>query len=81
MESHKPFWVLTKLGDNGMPVICSSQHPDRTPEKYDISIGQACVEKNWLSGNIIDIAEKVSLSEGWHIFAFADWLEGMGVSL
>jgi hypothetical protein len=65
---------MTKLGDNGMPIICSSDHPDRTPEKYDIQIGQSCFEKNWKANRLVDISKLVPLTQGYQVFAFRDWL-------
>jgi len=75
------FWVLTKLGDNGMPIICSSDHPDRDPEKYDIKIGQSCFEKNWQANRLVDISERVPLTQGHYVFAFKEWLDEAGISL
>lgn len=78
MESH---WILTKLGNAGMPIICSSEHPDRTPEKYDVQIGQACFEKNYLNGSLVNIADYVDLSAGYPIFAFKENLNEEGIEV
>ena len=74
MQAH---WILTKLGSTGIPIICSSAHPDYNREQYDIQIGQACFDKNYKSGNIVDISEKVNLTQGHHIFAFKEFVESL----
>ena len=67
---------MTKLGSTGIPIICDSNHPDRTPEKYDIRIGQPCFEKNWQANRLVDISSRVpSLTQGYYVFAFRDWLD------
>ena len=71
--------ILKKLGNTGIPIICASDHPDRTPEQYDIVIGQACFEKNWNAGRLVDIAEFINLSVGHHVFAFKEYLSEIGV--
>ena len=78
MEAH---WILTKLGDTGMPIICSSEHPDRTPEKYDVQIGQACFEKNYQKGSLVNISNYVELSAGYPIFAFKENLTEQGIKI
>lgn len=78
MDAH---WILTKLGKSGIAVICSSEHPDRTPEQYDVQIGQACFEKNWNNGKLVNIADYVNLSAGYPIFAFKDSLAEQGISI
>lgn len=74
MQAH---WILTKLGSTGIPIICSSQHPDYKKEQYDIRIGQSCFEKNFNSGNIIDISQKVNLTKGYRIFAFSEFINSL----
>ncbi len=74
-------WILTKLGDKGFPIICSSSHPDYEKEKYDIAIGQACFERNWSQGRLVDISNYVNLTSGFHIFAFKDSLHEEGVNI
>lgn len=78
MEAH---WILTKLGNTGMPIICSSQHPDRTPEQYDVQIGQECFEKNYNNGHLVNIADYVDLSAGYPIFAFKQSLNEDGIQI
>jgi len=72
-------WILTKLGDNGFPIICSSGHPDYEKEKYDIAIGQGCFERNWSQGRLVDIADAVNLSDAQPIYAFKDSLREEGI--
>ena len=75
-------WILTKLGGKtGMPIICSSGHPDYSPEKYDVQIGQACFDRNWKQGRLVNIAEFVNLSSVDHVFAFRDALHDEGIEL
>jgi hypothetical protein len=74
-------WILTKLGDTGIPIICSSDHPDRTPESYDVIIGQSCFEKNWNAGKLINISENINLSAGYPVLAFKEFLEESGVEI
>jgi len=69
-------WILTKLGDNGFPIICSSGHPDYEKEKYDIAIGQGCFERNWRQGRLVNIADRLSFTAGDYVFAFKEDLEG-----
>jgi hypothetical protein len=71
----KAHWVLTKLGSTGIPIICSSAHPEYKREQYDIRIGQSCFEQNYKNQNIVDISDKVNLSTGHHVFAFREFLE------
>lgn len=74
-------WILTKLGGKtGMPVICSSHHPDYEVEPYDVQIGQACFEANWKSGKLVDVTNFLDLSGGL-VFAFQDELDKQGISL
>ena len=68
----KPAWILTKLGSTGIPVVCSNRHPEYKTESYDVQIGQPCFEKNFRSGNIIDISHAIGLTSGWQIFTFKD---------
>ena len=78
-EAH---WVLTKLGGKtGMPVICSSHHPDYEREQYDVQIGQACFERNWKEGRLVNIADRVNLTAGQMIFAFKQSLNEQGVAI
>jgi hypothetical protein len=77
----KATWILTKLGNTGMPVICSSEHPDRTPEKYDVRIGQSCFEKNFYSGNLVNIADHINLVAGFPVFAFREYLSDEGIKI
>jgi len=78
----KATWILTKLGGaTGQPVICSNQHPDYTPEKYDVQIGQACFERNWNENRLVDISEHLALSTADLVFGFRENLEGAGVQL
>lgn len=74
MEAH---WILTKLGSTGIPIICSSAHPDLKREQYDIQIGQACFDKNYNNGNIVDISDKINLTQGHYVFAFKESLENL----
>jgi hypothetical protein len=74
-------WILTKLGNTGIPIICSSEHPDRTPEAYDIVIGQACFEKNWNANRLVNIADKISLTAGFPVLAFKDFLDESGIQI
>ena len=74
-------WILTKLGDKGFPIICSSTHPDYSPEKYDVQIGQGCFERNWSQGRLVNIADFVNLSSGQHIFAFRESLHEEGIEV
>jgi len=75
-------WILTKLGGKtGMPVICSSHHPDYEREQYDVQIGQACFEKNWNEGRLVNIADHIDLSAGHAVFAFKDSLNEEGINL
>ena len=75
-------WILTKLGGaTGQPVICSNQHPDYTPEKYDIKIGQACFEKNWKENRLVEISDRVALSTNDLVFAFRENLEEAGIRI
>ena len=72
----KPVWILTKLGGKtGSPVICSSGHPDYTPEKWDVQIGQACFERNWREGRLVNIADRLSFTAGDYVFAFKEDLD------
>lgn len=80
-KMNSPTWILTKLGNTGMPIICSSEHPDRTPEQYDVKIGQSCFEKNWYNGRLVNIADYVNLSAGYPIFAFKENLDDQGISI
>lgn len=76
-----PYWILTKLGGKtGQAVIVASNHPDYTREPFDVQIGQACFEKNWRSGNLVDISAYVSgLSSHQPLFAFREDLEAIGL--
>lgn len=75
-------WILTKLGGKtGMPVICSNQHPDYEREQYDVQIGQACFEKNWTEGRLVNIADHVNLCAGHAIFAFKELLNEEGIEI
>lgn len=75
-------WILTKLGGKtGMPVICSNQHPDYDREQYDVQIGQACFERNWHEGRLVNIADNISLTAGHAVFAFKDSLDEEGINL
>lgn len=74
-------WILTKLGNTGMPVICSSEHPDRTNEKYDMRIGQDCFSKNFMNGKLVNIAESIELSKGFPVFAFKEYLHDQGMEI
>lgn len=74
-------WIMTKLGKTGMPIICSSDHPDREPEKYDIQIGQPCFEKNWQANRLVDISERVPLTQGHYVFAFREWFAEEGIAV
>tara|TARA_R110001592_G_scaffold160695_2_gene392933 strand:- start:1195 stop:1440 length:246 start_codon:yes stop_codon:yes gene_type:complete len=74
-------WILTKLGNTGMPVICSSEHPDRTSEKYDVRIGQACFSKNFINGKLVNISESIELSKGFPVFAFKEYLYDQGMEI
>ena len=75
-------WILTKLGGKtGQPIICSSHHPDYSPEKWDVQIGQACFEMNWKSGRLVDVSEHIALSAGHRIFAFQDELAKSGIDI
>ncbi len=79
MEASK--WILTKLGNTGIPIICSSEHPDRTPEPFDIIIGQACFEKNWNANKLVNIADNINLSAGYPVLAFKDFLDEAGIQI
>lgn len=74
-------WIMTKLGNTGIPVICSSEHPDRKPEDYDMVIGQACFEKNWNKGRLVNIADYVGLCAGHYVFAFKEYLDDVGIHI
>ena len=75
-------WILTKLGGKtGMPIICSSHHPDYSPERWDVQLGQACFERNWKTGRLVDICDFVNLSAGHRIFAFQEELDREGIDL
>ena len=74
-------WILTKLGNTSVPIICSSEHPDRTPESYDIVIGQSCFEKNWNAGKLVNIADYVGLCAGYPILAFKEYLDESNISI
>ena len=76
-----PKWILTKLGNTGIPVICSSDHPDRESEKYDIIIGSDCFKKNWNANRLVDISERLSLAKGFPILAFKEFLDDQGIKL
>lgn len=81
MKDSEPSWILTKLGGKtGMPIICSNHHPEYTAEQYDVKIGQACFEKNWRSGRIVEITNHLSLLGG-QVFAFAEELNKQGIRL
>tara|TARA_R110000751_G_scaffold45556_1_gene103262 strand:+ start:430 stop:678 length:249 start_codon:yes stop_codon:yes gene_type:complete len=78
----QPSWILTKLGNaTGIPIICSTEHPDYSAEKYDIKIGQACFERNWNEGKLVNIADNILLAEGHHVFAFKDFLNDVGIEI
>lgn len=75
-------WILTKLGSTSIPIICSSAHPDRKPESYDIVIGQACFDINYNNDRLVDIAGYVrGLTTGFSIFAFKENLHELGISI
>ena len=75
-------WILTKLGSTSIPVICSSDHPDRKAESYDIAIGQSCFDINYQNGKLIDIAQYIQgLTYGYSIFAFKENLHELGISV
>tara|TARA_Y100001938_G_C7772413_1_gene273892 strand:- start:126 stop:386 length:261 start_codon:yes stop_codon:yes gene_type:complete len=75
-------WILTKLGGKtGMPVICSSHHPDYERESYDVQIGQACFERNWTEGRLVNIADHVNLCAGHAVFAFKESLDEEGINI
>ena len=75
-------WILTKLGGaTGQPVICSNQHPEYTPKKYDIKIGQAFFEKNWKENRLVEISDRVALSTNDLVFAFRENLEEAGIRI
>jgi hypothetical protein len=78
----KATWILTKLGGvTGMPIICSSNHPEYSPEKYDIAIGQGCFERNWSKGRLVNIADFINLAGGNYVFAFKDTLHEEGIEI
>ena len=78
----EPTWILTKLGNaTGMPIICSNQHPDYSPEKYDVQIGQACFERNWTEGRLVNIADNIALTAGHYVFAFKVFLDDAGIKI
>jgi hypothetical protein len=78
----EPNWILTKLGNaTGMPIICSSEHPDYSPENYDVKIGQACFERNWSEGKLVNIADNISLTAGHYVFAFKAFLDDVGIKI
>ena len=74
-------WILTKLGDTHLPVICSSHPPYREKDAYDMAIGQSCFEKNWYAGNLVDISPYIGLAEDQPVFAFKDYLDESGINI
>jgi len=78
----EPTWILTKLGGKtGQAIICSSSHPDYSPEKWDIAIGQDCFARNWDSGRLVNVADHLHLTAGHFVFAFRQDLEAQGIKI
>ena len=46
-----------------------------------IIIGQACFEKNWNANKLVNIADKISLTAGFPVLAFKDFLDESGIQI